>query len=169
MSDRLASLLDRDEDTPFDWNVQEAQRDFLLSTATYSVLSGGFGTGKTTVLCEKAALLSLGIPNNLGYLGRLDGKSLKQTTMVVLADMLPRGSFTKNDQAGLLTFKPEYGGSRIVYGDFKDLGDLKNHPLGWFGIDQMEEVPEEVWNYLCGRLRRRTPILSADRRKQYRV
>src|SRR6478672_7658955 len=30
-------------------------------------------------------------------------------------------------------------------------------------------VPEEVWNYLCGRLRRRTPILSEDRRKQYRV
>jgi hypothetical protein len=169
MSDRLATLLDREEEAPFDWNVNEAQRDFLLTTNTYSCLSGGFGTGKTTVLCEKVALLSMGIPNNLGYLGRLDGKALKQTTMVVLCDMLPRGSFTKNDQAGLLSFKPEYGGSKIVYGDFKDLGDLKNHPLGWFGFDQMEEIPEEVWNYLCGRLRRRTPILSENRQKQYRI
>lgn len=167
MSDRLSQLLDKDEESPFDWNVQPAQRDFLLSTATYSCLSGGFGTGKTTVLCEKAALLSLAIPGNLGYLGRLDGKSLKQTTMVVLADMLPKGSFQKNDQAGLLSFKPEYGGSKIVYGDFKDLGDLKNHPLGWFGIDQMEEVPEEVWNFLTGRLRRRTPILEGGKKQFY--
>lgn len=168
MSDRLSQLLDKEEETPFDWNAQPAQRDFLLSTDTYSCLSGGFGTGKTTVLCEKVALLSLGIPGNLGYLGRLDGKALKQTTLVVLCDMLPKGSYTKNDQAGLLTFRPEYGGSKIVYGDFKDLGDLKNHPLGWFGIDQMEEIPVEVWDYLCGRLRRRTPILL-EGKKQFRV
>ena len=169
MSTRLAQILDKDEDTPFDWNVQPAQRDFLLTDKTFSCLSGGFGTGKTTVLCEKVALLSLGIPGNLGYLGRMDGKALKQTTMVALEDMLPKGSFTKNDQKGIMTFKAEYGGSRIVYGDFKDLDDLKNHPLGWFGIDQMEEIPEEVWNYLTGRLRRRTPILTPDRRKQFRV
>ena len=98
MSTRLAQILDRDEDTPFDWNIQPAQRDFLLTDKTFSCLSGGFGTGKTTVLCVKPSLLSLGIPGNLGYMGRMDGKALKQTTMVALEDMLPKGSFTKNDQ-----------------------------------------------------------------------
>jgi hypothetical protein len=68
-----------------------------------------------------------------------------------------------------LTFKPEYGGSKIVYGDFKDLNDLKNHPLGWFAIDQTEECPKEVWDYLVGRLRRRTPILTDTGNRQYRV
>jgi hypothetical protein len=165
---KLSLDLDQDLEAPFDWNVQPAQRDFLLSTATFSCLSGGFGTGKTTVLCEKVSLLLFGIPGNLGYLGRLDGKALKQTTMVVLEEMLPKGSYSKNDQKGLLTISPEYGGSKLVYGDFKDLSDLKNHPLGFFGIDQMEETPEEVWTYLVGRLRRRVPILHEGRR-QYRV
>lgn len=166
----MIHLVDNEQEleAPFDWNVQPAQRDFLLATQTFSCLSGGFGTGKTTVLCEKVALLLYGVPGNLGYLGRLDGKALKQTTMVVLEEMLPKGSWTKNDQKGILTIAPEYGGSKLVYGDFKDLSDLKNHPLGFFGIDQMEETPKEVWDYLVGRLRRRTPILHQGQ-KQYRV
>ena len=153
----------------YDWGRSPNQQNYLLSEEPFTLMSGGFGTGKTTVLCQKAALFSLGIPGNLGYLGRMDGKALKQTTLQVLIEMLPKGSYTKNDQAGLLTFKPEYGGSKIVYGDFKDLGDLKNHPLGWFGIDQAEEVPKEVWDYLVGRLRRRIPILTEAGQRQYRV
>jgi hypothetical protein len=89
--------------------------------------------------------------------------------MVVLLDMLPKGSYDKNDQKGLLTIAPEYGGSQLVYGDFKDLSDLKNHPLGFFAIDQMEETPEEVWSYLVGRLRRRVPIMHTSGKRQYRV
>lgn len=153
----------------YDWSRSKLQTDYLLSEAPFTLMSGGFGMGKTTVLCQKAAMLSLGIPGNLGYLGRLDGKALKQTTLQVLIEMLPRGSYTKNDQAGLLSFKPEFGGSKIVYGDFKDLNDLKNHPLGWFGIDQTEECPKEVWDYLTGRLRRLTPILIDGKHRQYRV
>jgi len=153
----------------YDWNRSPTQREYLLCEEPFSLMSGGFGTGKTTVLCEKVALYSLGIPNNLGYLGRFDGKALKQTTLQVLIEMLPKASYTKNDQAGLLTFKPEFGGSKVVYGDFKDLNDLKNHPLGWFAIDQAEECPKEVWDYLAGRLRRRTPLLSEDQKRQYRV
>lgn len=167
-SPSLDSLLEKgDEYAAFDWNRSDVQREYLLSQYTFNLMSGGFGTGKTTALCNKAILLSM-IPGNLGYLGRFDGKALKQTTMQVLVDMLPKGSYSKNDQAGLLTFSPELGGSKIVYGDFKDLNDLKNHPLGWFGIDQVEECPEEVWSYLAGRLRRRIPILHEGRR-QYRV
>lgn len=153
----------------YDWSRSPIQSGYLLDTHPFSLMSGGFGTGKTTVLCEKVALLSLGVPGNLGYLGRFDGKALKQTTLQVLVEMLPKGCYTKNDQAGLLSFKPEYGGSKIVYGDFKDLNDLKNHPLGWFAIDQTEECPREVWDYLVGRLRRRIPILSEDGKRQYRV
>ena len=65
--------------------------------------------------------------------------------------------------------KPEYGGSTLIYGDFKDLNDLKNHPLGFFAIDQAEEITEPIWNFLSGRLRRKVPILTADFKRQYRV
>jgi hypothetical protein len=171
MGDRSLDVLleSSGEYTQWDWSRSPIQQDYLLCTEPYSLMSGGFGTGKTTVLCNKVALLSMGIPGNLGYLGRLDGKALKQTTLQVLLEMLPKGSYTKNDQAGLLTFKPEYGGSKMVYGDFKDLNDLKNHPLGWFAIDQLEECPQEVWDYLIGRLRRRIPILSAEGKRQYSI
>lgn len=165
----LETLLESGEDwAQYDWSRSPTQAEFLLDDSPFCLMSGGFGTGKTTVLCNKVNMFSLGVPNNLGYLGRFDGKALKQTTLQVLIEMLPKNSFTKNDQAGLLTFKPEYGGSKIVYGDFKDLNDLKNHPLGWFAIDQTEECPKEVWDYLAGRLRRRTPILHEGKR-QYRI
>ncbi len=153
----------------YDWSRSPIQTEYLLSEEPFTMMSGGFGSGKTTVLCQKVAMYSMLIPGNLGYLGRMDGKALKQTTLQVLIEMLPKGCYTKNDQAGLLTFKPEYGGSKVVYGDFKDLGDLKNHPLGWFAIDQAEEVPKAVWDYLVGRLRRRIPILSDNGLRQYMV
>ncbi len=166
----LEVLLEQTEDfVQYDWSRSQTQQDYLLATEPFTLMSGGFGTGKTTVLCQKVITLSLGIPGNLGYLGRFDGKALKQTTLQVLIEMLPKSCYTKNDQAGLLTFKPEHGGSKVVYGDFKDLNDLKNHPLGWFAIDQTEECPKEVWDYLTGRLRRRIPILTSEGKRQYRV
>lgn len=133
-------------------------------------MSGGFGTGKTTVLIAKTLLLSLCIPNNLGYLGRLDGKALRASTIQTLAEMVPPNLVERwNDQSGFIQFKREFGGSRIVYGDFKDLHDLQNIPLGFFAIDQMEEVEKEVWLFLCGRKRRRTPQLTLSGKRQYWV
>lgn len=170
MGKPLSAVLNEAGETPvWDWTILSQQEAFLTSASLYQVLSGGFGTGKTSVLCGKV-ILNLLIPGNLGYLGRMDGKALRQTTMQVLEEMLAPYDCVgaKNDQQGFLRMKPEYGGSKLVYGDFKDLGDLKNHPLGFFAIDQMEEVTEEVWLYLCGRLRRRLPKLHEGQR-QYLV
>jgi hypothetical protein len=129
--------------------------------------SGGFGTGKTSGLVAKVLLLLL-IPNNLGYLGRLDGKALRASTMQSLYDMLPKEYLSQhNDQKGFLKLKTEYGGGKLIYGDFKDLNDLKNIPLGFFAIDQAEEIGEDVWKYLVGRLRRKNPILNNNLRQYW--
>lgn len=161
-------LAEAGEQPVWDWSKLKAQEDFLSTDAKYTMFSGGFGTGKTTVLCAKVILLTL-IPNNLGYLGRLDGKALRASTMQSLYDMLPKDCLAKhNDQRGFLQLKPEFGGGKLIYGDFKDLNDLKNIPLGFFAIDQSEEIPADVWDYLVGRLRRINPILQ-DGRKQYWV
>jgi hypothetical protein len=163
-------LIESGEQATFDWSLCPPQRDFLLSDHEFTVYSGGFGTGKTTALCAKVIWLLLAIPNNLGYLGRMDGKALRASTLVVLEEMLPKSYIAKkNDQQGFMQLVDEVGGSKLVYGDLKDLRDLKNLPLGFFAIDQMEEVPLEVWHYLVGRLRRRIPILLDGRLKQYRV
>ena len=162
-----AALQEAGEQTQWDWSRLPAQQAFLEATNPFTVFSGGFGTGKTTVLCAKLLLLLM-IPNNLGYLGRLDGKALRASTMQSLDEMLPKEYLAqKNDQKGFLRLRPEYGGSKLIYGDFKDLNDLKNIPLGFFAIDQMEEVPEDVWKYLVGRLRRKNPILHSGMRQYW--
>lgn len=163
-------LQDSGEAEQWDWSRSPVQESFMVAPETFTCFSGGFGCGKTTVLCGKTILLSTSIPNNLGYMGRLDGKALKQTTLQVLLEMLPKEYIKrKNDQAGFLQLIPEVGGGKLVYGDFKDLYDLKNHPLGFYCIDQMEEVSEEVWKFLAGRIRRKTAIRNADGFKQYYV
>lgn len=155
----INTLAESGEQPQWDWSKLPIQEAFLTSTAPFTMFSGGFGNGKTTSLVAKVVLLLL-IPNNLGYLGRLDGKALRASTMQSLYDMLPKEYLSQhNDQKGFLQLKKEYGGGKLIYGDFKDLNDLKNIPLGFFAIDQTEEVPEDVWKYLVGRLRRKNPIL----------
>ena len=165
------TLAELGEAPQYDWSRLPKQQDFLTAPERFTLMSGGFGSGKTTALCAKAILLSVGIPNNLGFVGRMDGKALRASTMQSLYDMLPVEMLAKrNDQQGFLQFKREYGGSKIIYGDLKDIRDFKNVPLGWFALDQIEEAPKAVWDFLVGRLRRRTPVLDQyENKRQYWV
>lgn len=165
-----AALNEAGESSQWRWDKLPAQEAFLTAPEPFTCFSGGFGSGKTTALCAKVILLMTAIPNNLGYLGRLDGKSLRHSTMQSLLEMLPKEYIKKhNEQNGFIQLDQDIGGSKLVYGDFKDLNDLKNIPLGFFAIDQMEEVPYAVWEYLAGRIRRRTPVLTEDGQRQYYV
>ena len=162
-----AALAEAGETPQWDWSKLQAQYDFLTSTESYTMFASGFGTGKTSSLAAKVLLL-LFVPNNLGYLGRLDGKALRASTMQSIYDMLPKEYLAQhNDQKGFLRLKAEYGGGKLIYGDLKDLNDLKNIPLGFFAIDQAEEIPEDVWKYLVGRLRRKNPILHNGLRQYW--
>lgn len=166
----VAALNELGESASWRWDKLPAQEQFLTTTTTFTCFSGGFGTGKTTALCAKIILLLTAIPNNLGYLGRLDGKSLRHSTLQTLLELLPKEFIKKhNEQQGLIYLDPDCGGSKLVYGDFKDINDLKNIPLGFFAIDQMEEVPYSVWEYLAGRIRRRVPVLTPEGLRQYYV
>jgi hypothetical protein len=164
------ALNEAGESAAWHWDKLPAQEQFLTAPEPFTCFSGGFGSGKTTALCAKIILLMTAIPNNLGYLGRLDGKSLRHSTLLSLLDMLPKEYIRKhNEQNGFIQLHNEVGGSKLVYGDFKDLNDLKNIPLGFYAIDQMEEVPSSVWEYLAGRIRRRTPVLLEGGARQYYV
>ena len=154
----------------WDWSRLPQQVEFLTAPETYTLFSGGFGCGKTSVLCAKVLALMFFIPGNLGYLGRMDGKALRASTLQSLLEMLPSEYIAKkNDQQGFMQLIPEVGGSRLVYGDFKDLRDFKNIPLGFFAIDQIEEIPEDIFKFLMGRLRRQNPVLTEDSKRQYWV
>ena len=173
MSATLDKLLNEaGEQEVWDWDRLPAQQSFLTCPSTFSMYSGGFCTGKTAALCAKVIWLMTSIPNNLGYLGRKDGKALRQTTMTMLLDQMVEKEWIKthNSQSGMLTFTKEAGGSKLVYGDLKDVGDMKNHNLGFFAIDQAEEVEWNDWEFLAGRLRRKNPVIHEEtKQRQYWV
>ncbi len=156
-------LIDQGEQPEVDWTRLKAQQDFITTKAPFAMFSGGFGTGKTSALTGRVIALMTLIPGNLGYLARQDGKALKQTTMLDLLDKIPKDWIQSHDaQKGMLRLHPEVGGSILIYGDLKDLGDLKNHNLGFFAMDQTEETEWQAWEFLVGRLRRKNPVIDAD-------
>lgn len=125
---------------------------------------GGLGNGKSTAGCLKAWYLSYMFPGNMGFMGRLDGKELRQTTMAEFKRLIPESFIVKrNDQLGYLKFKPQYGGSEIIYGDLKE-DRFNNINLGWFYIDQAEEIDVSRYDLLVSRLRRQTPLLDEDQK-----
>lgn len=123
---------------------------------------GGLGNGKTTGGCALAYYLSTAFPGNRGFIGRWDGKELRQTTMSEFFNLVPEHFYKKNDQMGFLKFKPEYGGSEIFFGDLKEARGIKNINLGWFWVDQAEEVDQEIWQLLVSRLRKQTKLMGDD-------
>ena len=124
---------------------------------------GGLGNGKTSAGSALAYFLSVCFPGNCGYIGRWDGKELIQTTMAEFFRLVPETMFdVQNKQLGYLRFKPQYGGSEIFYGDVKKEEWASSLNLGWFWIDQAEEIDEARWNHGVSRLRRQVPLLDAD-------
>lgn len=164
-------LIEQGEQPAFDWNRLAPQNGFITTTEKFSMYSGGFGSGKTAALCCKIITLMTLVPGNLGMLARQDGKALKQTTLLNLLEMIPKQWIATHDaQKGMLRLTPEMGGSILVYGDLKDTGDLKNHNLGFFAVDQAEEMEWESWEFLTGRLRRKNPLLDPETQlRQYFV
>lgn len=141
--------LQQQDDFVYDWDVQ------------FRVMSGGVGSGKSLGLVKAIYYLLVAIPGNRGFLARLDGKELRQTTMTELWNILPEEMIEKkNDQLGYLKLKNRYGGSELLYGDLKETRAIQNYNLGFFAVDQMEEIDKERFELLVGRLRKKTPFLN---------
>lgn len=148
---------------PIDYTKLPIQSEFIFDMEhRFQSYGGGLGNGKSTGGCLKAWYLSHLFPGNMGFMGRLDGKEFRQTTMAEFKRLIPESFIAKrNDQLGYLKFKPQYGGSEIIYGDLKE-DRFNNINLGWFFIDQAEEIDEARWNLLVSRLRRQTPLIGDD-------
>lgn len=153
------------DDAP--WNMVDPTRRKFLPTQsaflhdwdnTYQAYGGGLGNGKTSAGVAKSFFLSTCFPRNCGYIGRWDGKELVQTTMAEFFNNIPSYMYDVNKAMGHVRFKRQYGGSEIYYGDLKEPRGLKNYNLGWFWVDQAEEIDAERWNLLVSRLRRQTTL-----------
>lgn len=136
------------------------QLEFLTSTDKFTCFSGGFGSGKTYAGCLRALLLSQ-FPGNFGLIGRLTYPELRDTTRKTFFEVCPPEYY---DEAHGGQWKPSENYLRLVNGSeiiFRHLDNVSEKELlslnlGWFFIDQAEEVGEQVFRILQSRLRLNT-------------
>jgi len=145
------------------------QKIFLYKTledpdVRYTWYVGGFGSGKTTVGVRAAIDLSMRYPKNRGVIARSKLTDLRATTMAKFKEIIEednlypileggRWDTAFNTQDSLLKL---VNGSEIYFWglDYRSNEQLKSLELGWFYLDEVDEVPEIAFTILRGRLRK---------------
>ena len=128
--------------------------DFIKSEKFQSYFFGGFGNGKTESLCWRALKLAFEHPGTLGLLGRHTYRELQDSTERSFFDVCPPqliSDYRKQENSVRLI-----NGSEIIFRAFDKEHKIKSMNLAWFGIDQIEEVTEEIYLQLLGRLRNKS-------------
>jgi hypothetical protein len=153
-----------------DWQIGEKkiifndkQKEFVNDKTRFSLISGGFSSGKTLALLFKTVLLALWFPGNRILLGRRTRTELEKVTLPDFFDICPPEWVEYRVGPGIIKF---FNGSEIILfgldalqnGSSQDIKkaeqELKSLNLGGFVIDQLEEIEERVFQALRGRLRR---------------
>lgn len=141
------------------------QAEFHAMAAKYRLFVGGVGNGKTSAGCFEAFALSMEYPGSMGLICRATRPELKATTQKTFFEG-GGGDPDRGDWAGcphelIRKFnKTEQkltliNGSTIHFWPLDDPDKLTNLNLGWFMIDQAEEVSEDMFLMLVARLRQR--------------
>jgi PBSX family phage terminase large subunit len=134
------------------YNPLPKQREYHESPAKYKCYMGGVGSGKTTALVWEALLNSIEFEDNYGLVGRFTYPELRDTTMFEFFQILPDElvlEFKKTEHKLVLK-----NGSTIIFRHLEDPDKIKSLNLGFFAVDEMTEIPENVFLMLQSRLRR---------------
>lgn len=136
------------------------QADFHGLTAKYRGFCGGWGNGKTTAGCAEFFISLMEYPGTNSIIARKTRPELRTTTW----DMLVRGDTQEHGWRGIPRqviktynksdlFIELQNGSMIHGLPLDDPKKLENYNLGLYMVDQGEEVEEEFFVKLQGRLR----------------
>jgi hypothetical protein len=139
------------------YQPKSKQEAFHRSQAKYKAMIGAFRSGKTFAACFEAIQHSLKFPGNVGLICRKDYTTLRDSTMKTFFSILPKDSplvAKWNESTHDLWIKSPYGDklSHIMFRGADEYQQFGSYELGWFWIDQAEQVAEAVWKMLCSRL-----------------
>lgn len=137
-----------------EWTLNPKQAEFIKSDKRYKLFSGGFGAGKTLALELNVLDLLLRYPGNLGLLGRMTYQDLRDTVQKEFLQLIPKfwiKSYNKSERRLTL-----FNDSELLFKHLDKVSEqeVKSLNLGFFAIDQAEQVTEPVYLALKGRLRR---------------
>lgn len=157
-----------------DFKDKPNQKAFFFDRSRVCSFWGGYGNGKTYAGCGKGVTLSLNIPGNVGLVGRKTYPALNSTTRESFLSFIRQlnggglgegpivASFNKSEN--ILTLK---NGSKVFFRTLDEVEKLRSLNLGWALIDQAEEIEEEIFLELNGRLRLWNPERVAKWREQH--
>ncbi len=141
------------------------QARFLESTAPRKVYIGAVGTGKTEVLCWQAILLSHLFKPNVGVIGRYTYPELRDTTrkrfLEVADPSLIRTANVPHDGGGEIEWRC---GGVTLFRNLDDPHKYASFEIGYLGIDEITECPENVYMMGDSRVGR---AFTGDRRGTY--
>lgn len=135
--------------------------------AKYLLFGGAMGGGKSWFLCAEAIKQAMKYNGNRLVIVRKELSVLRRTTLITFQSICPKEIIKNFNQTTLeVTF---INGSVLTFLDAnisKDplLQKIKGLEIGWFGIDEANEVSVEVYNLLKTRLRW---ILPNKQKPQY--
>lgn len=137
------------------------------SRAKYVLFGGAMGGGKSWFLCAEAIKQAMKYTGNRLVIVRKELSVLRRTTLVTFLSICPKEIIRNFNQTSLeITF---INGSTLTFIDAnisKDpmLQKIKGLEIGWFGIDEANEVSVEVYSLLKTRLRW---VLPNKKKPQY--
>lgn len=132
------------------WEIKgkQYQDDFIFSCKRFPALVSGWGTGKTLCGILRSMYYSEHVPGNLGVIFRKEYTDLRDSTVRDFEHYTGK----KVDSQRSLKFS---NGSMIMFRHMEEVNNLQNINLGWFMIEQAEELEtDEPFFMLQGRLRR---------------
>jgi phage terminase large subunit len=138
------------------YNPKSKQAIAHACRASFLLFGGAMGGGKSWWLCAEAIKNVMKFPGNRLVIVRKELTVLRRTILVTFRAICPPEIIANFNQSTLeVTF---INGSVLTFieaNQSKDplLQKLKGLEIGWFGIDEANEVTEEVYKILRTRLR----------------
>jgi len=134
----------------------ERQIAFHTSDAKFRMYGGAMGGGKTYALCAEAIQLSLDFAGNRGVLVRKSLVSLKRTTWITFFKLIPPHFIKNINKTDLIVTL--INDSEVLFMDAdisKDptLNKFRGLEVGWFGLEEANELDVKVFSTLVTRLR----------------
>ena len=158
--DEIITLIEDDEDqSPIEEiKLFPKQTQFVMSSAKYAGYGGGFGNGKTMSGCIKAYRHCMDQPNAFFLIGRRHATDLRDSTRRDFLQLFgEEGTFKEKDNVFIFP-----NGAEIIFRHLDDMKSLTNMNLSGYWIDQAEEVGEDSFKFLNGRLRRKKGITRRE-------
>jgi PBSX family phage terminase large subunit len=137
-----------------EYTLFEKQDQFVFDPHKFAAYGGGFGNGKTLSGSIKAYNHCIENDDGFFLIGRRHATDLRDSTQRdFLALFGHLGKWSPGNQS-FRFYNGNKQGSEVIFRHLDDLQSLTNMNLSGFWIDQAEEVSEDAFDFLVGRIRR---------------